>query len=260
MPELPDVQVFKEYLDATALHQRVVHLDVRHRKILDGVSKDRLARTIEGQAFEGACRHGKHLFVHLTGGRWLHLHFGMTGRLLYYKDAQKEPAHARVVWSLASGYHLALDCQRLLGSVALSEDPDKTISDKRLGPDALDLKPKDFVRRLEKKRGSLKRALMDQSVVAGLGNIYTDEILFHAHLRPDRRLPDLDTPGRERLWRVALDVLHKAIEARAEVARMPSSWLLPHRSEDARCPACGGRVSSKKVSGRRSYFCTSCQK
>jgi formamidopyrimidine-DNA glycosylase len=100
---------------------------------------------------------------------------------------------------------------------------------------------------------------MNQWVIAGIGNIYSDEILFHARLLPDRRVGDLDASMLGDLWRTSRDVLSAAVEARAEVDKMPADWLLPHRSEGEKFPACGGNVFSKKVSGRRAYFCTKCQ-
>jgi formamidopyrimidine-DNA glycosylase len=259
MPELPDVQVYKEYLDSTSLHHEVIRVDVSDDRILEGTSKRGLTRVVKGRAFQSARRHGKHLFVLLDQGEWLHVHFGMTGRLLYYKKGDKEPNHARVIFGFANGYHLAVVSQRLFGNLGLVNDPESFISEQKLGPDALDISQEKYVEILSDRRGFIKGALMNQSVIAGIGNIYSDEILFQARLLPDRRVGDLDASMLGDLWRTGRDVLKAAIEARADVDRMPSDWLLPHRSEGEKCPACGGKVSSKKVSGRRAYFCTNCQ-
>ena len=86
MPELPDVEMFKRYLDATSLHQRIDDVDVRNAYILKNVTARELARGLKGRRFESTRRHGKHLFVRADRKLWLRLHFGMTGSLEYFKD------------------------------------------------------------------------------------------------------------------------------------------------------------------------------
>lgn len=92
MPELPDVEVFKQYLDATALHQEIKAVDVHSNQLLEGISAERLRQGLEGRCFTSTRRHGKNLFAALDEGGWLFLHFGMTGSLSYFKH--------RVMWSL----------------------------------------------------------------------------------------------------------------------------------------------------------------
>ncbi len=260
MPELPDVQVYKEYLDATSLHHEVTRVRVGDDRILEGISARSLARAMKGHAFEKAHRHGKHLFVRIGEGGWLHVHFGMTGGLRYYKKEDKRPEHSRVVVGFENGFHLALVFQRLFGSIGLVEEPEDFIREKKLGPDALEVSCEVFVDILQGRRGTIKSALMNQPAIAGVGNIYSDEILFHARLLPDRPAADLDASTLEDLWRTSGKVLRMAIKARVNTDKMPTEWLLTHRSEGEECPGCGGEVSSKKISGRRSYFCPGCQK
>src|SRR5213592_4809663 len=112
MPELPDVETFKRYFDATSLHQRIGHVDVRDSYILKGISARELARGLKGRRFESSRRHGKHLFVRADGDLWLRLHFGMTGSLQYFKNDEQAPLHARVVFAFANNHRLAFDDQR----------------------------------------------------------------------------------------------------------------------------------------------------
>ncbi len=97
MPELPDVEMFKRYLDATSLHQRIDDVDVRNAYILKNVTARELARGLKGRRFESTRRHGKHLFVRADRKLWLRLHFGMTGSLEYFKDDRQAPRHTRVL-------------------------------------------------------------------------------------------------------------------------------------------------------------------
>ena len=156
MPELPDVEVFKRYLDATALHKTITAVKVKSARILEGVSPQRLQEKLRQQQFHSTHRHGKHLLVALDQGPWLTLHFGMTGFLKYFKRMDKDPEHDRLLVSFDNGYHLAYVCQRKLGNVGLTDDVDSFVKKKQLGPDALSLDLDGFRRALQGKRGTIK--------------------------------------------------------------------------------------------------------
>src|SRR5213076_1438940 len=98
MPELHEVEIFKRYLDATSLHQRIDDVDVRNAYILKETSARELARGLKGRRFESSRRHGKHLFVRADGDLWLRLHFGMTGTLQYFTNDEQALRHARVLF------------------------------------------------------------------------------------------------------------------------------------------------------------------
>ena len=139
MPELPDVEMFKRYLDATSLHQRIDDVDVRNAYILKNVTARELARGLKGRRFESTRRHGKHLFVRADRKLWLRLHFGMTGSLEYFKDDRQAPRHTRVLFVFANNHRLAFDDQRQFGQIGLLEDVDEFLKKRALGADALDI-------------------------------------------------------------------------------------------------------------------------
>jgi formamidopyrimidine-DNA glycosylase len=259
MPELPDLEVFKRYVDSTSLHQKIETIEVKNGKVLGGVSAGGLKRGLEGRKFESTRRHGKHLFVELGVGRWLLLHFGMTGGLKYYKEADEEPAHARVLISFRNGYRLAFDDQRLFGKVDLIEDPDGYIQEHKLGLDPLDLDFPAFRERLEGRSGGIKATLMNQRVFAGIGNIYSDEILFQVRLHPRTSVGRLDEGSLHDLHQQTRRVLRAAIERGADPGGLPESFLLPHRQEGADCPRGNGKVQKTKAAGRTAYYCPTCQ-
>ena len=128
MPELPDVETFKRYLNATSLHQRITAVDVRNAYVLKDVSGRELARGLKGRRFESSRRHGKHVFVRADCDVWLRLHFGMTGFLRYFKGEEKTPPHARVVFVFGKDYRLAFDDQRMFGEIGLVEDVDEFLA------------------------------------------------------------------------------------------------------------------------------------
>lgn len=262
MPELPDVALFKQYLDSTALHQPIDAVQVQDRRVLEDLSPGRLTDTLEGRAFDRTRRHGKHLFAALDddGAGWLAFHFGMTGRLAYYKRDDAAPDHARVRFDFTDGYHLAYVCPRLFGRLRLIDDPDAFIEAKDLGPDAYDLPLDAFRARLDGRRGTIKGALLNQQVVAGIGNIYGDEALFQIGVHPKTAVADLDDDAVEALHEALRFVFDAALEHDADPEQLPEdTFLLPHRYGDHRCPRCGGEIETVDVSGRTAQFCPSCQ-
>lgn len=265
MPELPDVELFKRHLDAYALGRPIARTSVADARILDGVSPQALAARLKGRRFVSSRRHGKHLLVRLDAAGWLALHFGMTGGLDWFEDGDDEPRFTRVRFDFEDGSHLAYTDRRLLGRIGLADDADQFIRDKALGPDALDarLDPELLARALGKGKRSIKAALMDQSVMAGVGNIYSDEILFHARIHPATTAAAL---GRERLRQLVWEtrkVLETAIRHGAGseqfLDRLPAGYLLPQRDKDGACPRCGSPIRTIKMSGRTSYYCPECQ-
>ena len=262
MPELPDVEVFRRYFNQTALNKNVKDLPVVEGDLLDNTSPRSIKRHLEKHAFESTERHGKYLFAHTDNDRTLVLHFGMTGFLKYFKNKDEQPEHTRLMIDFENGYHLAYDSQRKLGLVGLTADVDKFAEEKELGRDAFDpaLDFNSFHDILSEKRGMLKSALMDQKTIAGIGNIYSDEIFFDAGLHPARKVEELSDNQLQSLYSSLRKVLKKAIEAKADPDRMPRTWLLPNREEGRKCPRCDGEIATAKIAGRTSYLCLNHQK
>jgi len=265
MPELPDVELYKRHLDATCLGRAIRNVVVGDARILADVSPAELARRLEGARIIASRRHGKHLLVDLGPQGWLTLHFGMTGSLKHFTNGEQDPPYDRVRFDFADGHHLAYIDVRLFGRVGLTPDADAFIAVEHLGPDALD--PRVDLARFEQalagRKRDVKSLLMDQEVVAGIGNIYSDEILFQARINPRTRCERLDTSARQRLFEQIKEVLETAIKSGAGaerlVDRLPASFLIAHREKHGRCPRCGGEIASAKFSGRTAYFCPRCQ-
>jgi len=260
MPELPEVETFKRYLDATSLHQRIEGVDVRKAYILKDVTARKLARELKGRRFRSSRRHGKYLFVHADNHVWLRLHFGMTGSLEYFKNEEREPQHPRVLFVFANNHRLAFDDQRQFGQLGLLKDVDEFLKKRALGPDALEIDLGEFRKTLSKRHGGVKSILMNQQLIAGIGNIYADEILFRARMHPATEISHLGKKTVTKLFRATRCVLKKAIAAKADANKMPRSWLLSHQGKGGKCPRCGRKLRSAKIGGRTAWFCAHCQK
>lgn len=259
MPELPDVENFKQYIDATSLHHKISETEVHNTKILKGISKARLADTLNGTSLESCRRHGKYLLIKTSGDVWLVMHFGMTGSLNYAKQEKDLPEHSRLILNFENGSRLAYISMRLFGRIRVIGSMNAFIRQNKLGPDAADISLEDFEKTLHKSRAAVKTALMDQSRIAGLGNLYTDEILFEAHIPPNQKSQSLDAAQIKILYQKMEYVLKEATRRHAVPKNMPQTWLLPHRERNGRCPRCHNPFKTAKINGRTAYYCSSCQ-
>ncbi|SDK30675.1 Fpg/Nei family DNA glycosylase [Microbulbifer yueqingensis] len=259
MPELPDVERFRRYLEATALHQRIVHLHVPGPELLVDTSPQGLGRTLGGAEFSSATRHGKYLFALTDTGKCLVLHFGMTGELAYSGRERPLPDYTQLEIDFEGDNRLAYIAPRKLGRIAVVNSPDEWISSRELGPDALEISEEAFLEQSSRSRSKVKSWLMDQHRLAGIGNYYSDEILFQSHLHPCASMGDLRESERRVLYQNMRRVLQLAIDRDADPAALPRSFLLPHRIKGERCPRCGGTLQQLEVGGRTAYFCPACQ-
>lgn len=221
-------------------------------RILGEVRKAAFVRALKGQVFARVRRHGKHLFAD-AGRVWLHLHFGMTGDLSYYADTP--PRFARVVFDFENGWHLAYEDMRLFGVVDLTPDPETYIAAHDLGPDPLELNLAGFRRIVAGRRGAVKSLLMSQDVLAGIGNLYADEILFQTSIHPRRAADQLSDAEVKAIFTTTRRILTSVTERKAAGKGYPARFLIPRREEGERCPLCGGTIRKAVVFGRTTYYC-----
>ncbi|MGZ5433230.1 MAG: Fpg/Nei family DNA glycosylase [Thermoanaerobaculia bacterium] len=259
MPELPEVETYARYFARHALNQRIARVDVLDERILGEIRKDAFVRKLKGRRFTNVRRHGKHLFV-AAGATWLHLHFGMTGDLAYFRDTP--PRFAKVVFAFDGGMHLAFEDMRLFGLADLVDSPDAFVRERGLGPDPLDraFTPKRFAALLEGRRGAVKSLLMTQEVIAGLGNLYVDETLYQTSVHPRRAVHRLKGDEVQAIFTTIRRILRETIARHAREAELPGTYLIHHREAGTRCPRCGGTIRKTVVFGRTTYFCAKHQR
>ena len=263
MPELPEVESYARYFARHALRQKVARVDVRDERILGEIRADAFVKKLKGREFTGVRRHGKHLFAETSAKTtWLHLHFGMSGDLAYYRDREEAPRFARIVFDFANGAHLAFEDMRLFGVADIVSSPEAFIEDRGLGPDPLDptFTFGRFAALLERKRGAIKSLLMTQEAIAGLGNLWVDETLYLASIHPRRPVDRISEKEARALYTSMRRLLNDVIARHERGAGMPARSLYEHREEGHRCPRCGGTIRRAVVFGRTTYFCATHQK
>jgi formamidopyrimidine-DNA glycosylase len=258
MPELPEVENYCRYIKYTALHatvERVTSPD-------DDIIKHGLPALNDtvGQKFVDAHRHGKQIFIECDDHGYIRMHCGMTGRPYYFKRMERaDNLYPKVIFNLANDYHMAFHDPRKLGEVEWVDDMDQWLADHGLGPDALYLSRDDFHDMMDGRRGYLKSSLMDQDFIAGIGNVYADEICFQAGLHPKSDLSNLSGDQVNDLYDQIQYVLTTAIEARAGLAEnyyqnLPDEWMAPTRPRRTFHGEHRHNFKEITVGGRTGYF------
>lgn len=258
MPELPEVEMVRRYLEATSLHQTIKDAKVLDRRILSGSSAEHLEQILTGQQFHSVYRHGKRLFLKLNEDSYLAVHLGLTGDLVYLQTQEEEPRHTRLLIAFVNGHRLAFDDPRIFGEVGLTGSPQSFLEERRIGPDALQIGKEGFLEIMRGRKGIIKSALLNQSLVAGLGNLYADEALFQAGICPKSR--SLNEARLSDLYSSIQLTLSTAIKAHADLSKLPDSFLLPNRHPGGRCPRDGEALRHEMIGGRTSYYCPKHQK
>jgi formamidopyrimidine-DNA glycosylase len=268
MPELPEVETYRRYLEATSLYQTITGLYVEDHKLLT-TDYGTLSKALIGNQFTGTHRIGKHLFVLTAREQVIIMHFGMTGSLAYYRDAEDTPRFARIVFHFAGGFRLAFLCPRKFERLGLTDSVEAYTLAKKLGPDALDISQQELAKKLMGKKALVKPLLLDQANLAGIGNWIVDEVLFQAGIHPETRGFQLTQPEVARLHQAIHLVLNTAIEEEAVYGRFPKSFLIharewdesPHADANTHknCPVCNSEIQFGRVGGRATYYCLNCQ-
>jgi formamidopyrimidine-DNA glycosylase len=261
MPELPEVETQLRYFRRTALGSCVDRVIITAPNIIKQPSARAFANGLRGRCFVDAKRRGKYLIVALDNGRTLILHFGMGGDLSYYKSPKERPEYTRIEVLLSNGWRLAFTCPRKICRVMLVDDASHIPALKQMGPEPLgDVFSLAFLQHLleQHPRRQIKPLVMDQKMIAGVGNIYADEILFEAKVKPDRIASSLSEDEIKRIHRETRRVLRRAIKTAGE-EDFPSDFLVSRDARGVACKNCGSQIEKKKIGGRTSYFCRNCQ-
>ena len=278
MPELPEVETIRRDLEKEVVGKRIKQVDVTGlRSIRRHKSKKQFISHLEGKKVNGIERRGKYLLFKLDDGEVLIVHLGMSGQLLRAKGPKEPlPKHTHVVITFTQGGQLRYVDPRTFGElfVTVPEEIETEVPElAHLGFDPLDdvMSWTRFGELLAAKKAKLKPLLMDQKFVAGIGNIYSDEILFGAGLRHDRSSETLTSQEVRRLYRAMIETLQDAVKHRGssladeqyrdlfgEVGEYAGHHKVYDREGQA-CPRCRHQISRVKVGGRSHFLCEQCQ-
>jgi formamidopyrimidine-DNA glycosylase len=261
MPELPDVEVFRKEVAEDAINEVIASITVGTPKMLKYISPQKLAMKLHGKKITATKRHGKNLFLKTKDGSFLRIHFGMTGSLEYEDESDKLPKHTSLCLHFKSGKRLLFVDPRKFGAVEYIDNFNDFLNKAHIGPDIESLSLKDFEKLLSLRHGQLKPALMDQSLMSGLGNVYTDEMLYQAKIHPEIHIDKLEHKDIALMYKKMKSVIKEAIKDHAEWSLMPDKYLIHRRHRGEKCLQCRqGTIQMKTVGGRSTYFCNWCQR
>lgn len=267
MPELPEVENTRQYLLRSGLAgRRFSAPDITWSKTVHDPSVGEFIEGVAGRKVTHVLRRGKYLIAPLDDDQFLVMHLGMTGSLRIHDARREPPAMVRHTFPLDDGREMRFIDPRKFGHLWLLPDPAGAM--KKMGVEPLD--PNFTVAVLDEllsgRRAPIKAILLDQAVIAGLGNLYADEALFLSGIHPERAANDLSDDETGALHAAIVQALSHSVAAYAAAreAEWPdppialSPWSIP-RSADEPCPNCGGAMQMVRVRGRSSWHCPQCQ-
>ncbi len=269
MPELPEVETVKNELTPHIVGREITGVTLFWDGIVKQPSVTDFRSHLIGQKITGLARHGKYLIIGLTGDDLLVIHLKMSGSLLISRDSSAPPKYTRAIIHLDKGTNIFFRDPRKFGAMWLLKDSSSIT--KKLGPEPLevDFTPQVLAQRLRNRKAPIKALLYDQSVIAGIGNMYADEALFAARIHPLRTGGSLSQDEIERLHHAIQQVLRAAIGNKGasivnyyrpsgEPGTAHFEFKVAH-GRGKTCPICGGAIQRIPIRNRGTYFCPKCQ-
>jgi formamidopyrimidine-DNA glycosylase len=274
VPELPEVETTRKSLLSLVRGRTIDSVEVFYDGMIKNMPAPEFCRRLAGQMIADVKRRGKYLLFHLTGGYTLVVHLRMTGQLVFSGPEVLPARNTRLVFNLSDGGQLKFMDTRKLGFVYLVPTGcwDQVGRLAELGPEPLEegFTLEAFSGILRNRKGIIKSFLLDQRRIAGIGNIYADEILFAAGINPKRSIKDLEPAELERIYEAVRDRLKEGLRFRGTSIRDYvdgmgerggfQEYLKVYNRAGKPCPRCGATLAKCVVAGRGTVFCPQCQR
>lgn len=294
MPELPEVETIKNDLEKKLPDKKIREVEIRKERMVRDIGSRELADSLEGVGIIGMDRKGKLIFFELNNSLYLVIHLKMTGQLIYVdKQGMIAGGHSpeeersvmeavggdppnkytHIIFKFQDGSHLYFNDLRQFGYIKLAgkEELEKIKRERGVDPLSEDFNSETAKEIFKNRKVAVKKVLMDQKVIAGIGNIYADEILFEAGIRPDRQAKELKEKEITSIVKASKKILKKAIQYRGTTfsnytdcqgkkGNFVSRLKVYGRKEGEKCYRCGGKIKVAKINNRSTRYCPKCQK
>lgn len=271
MPELPEVETIKNALLPLIKGKRISSIDILKPKLIKS-NIDIFKSKLVDKTFQNVTRHGKYLFFHLDDNLVIIVHLRMEGKFQYMHHGDDILSHARIIFHFTNGEALVYRDSRMFGLLYLSDEGRYQSLDfvKKVAKEPFDMNENELFQNIKKHQHlAIKTVLLDQSVLAGLGNIYVDETLFRAHINPMTKVMFITLDDTIRILKEARIVLNAAIKKGGSTIKTYHSIdnvdghfqndLLVYGKAKEPCPTCHKPLKFTKVNGRGTTYCSSCQ-
>lgn len=276
MPELPEVETVVKGLRPLVKNKVITAVEIREKNMIAYPKNNIPAfkKELIGSTIKTVKRRGKYIIFSLDSNKNMVIHLRMTGKLLVKEVEAFRDKHTHVIFNLNDGQEIHFNNVRKFGRVYLIDknSPEQAGGLADLGPEPLaeELSLDDFKKLFAGRRAIIKSLLLNQRFIAGIGNIYADEILFRAKIKPDRKADSLTETEKEEIYYNMREILAKGIiyggtsfsdyvNAFGEKGSFQEE-LRVHQREGEKCYNCGTEIEKIKVAGRSTYFCSQCQK
>ncbi len=273
MPELPEVYTIVQGLNRKIKGKTIKNVIVRNSYLLKNISARDFEKRLKNKKFLSIHRIGKNIIFHFNDGQRMLLHLKMTGRLQYGDtplDNDKNK-HLHLIFDLNNAKKLLFFDIRKFAKVLLVNEDKEQLLKENLGPDALDISEKEFIQRVGSKKSAIKKVLLDQSVLAGVGNIYSDDMLWYAKINPQKIASKLSQKELKKLYRAMNVILQKSIHVGGstvkdykdivgKIGKYYSHYRLVYDRKGELCSRCKTPIKKVTIGGRSCCYCQSCQK
>lgn len=266
MPELPEVETIRRQLAEQILSAELVGIEVRHPRCFAGVTQ------VGGEKIVAVERVGKYLFIHFESGRGLAIHLKMTGRLIIDVELYETMPHTRVIVHLADGRKIYYWDTRMFGYVKVMERVGEEVErvKAKMGKDPWEITETELMRKLKKTKRAVKEVILDQSLLAGVGNIYANDGLWEAGIDPRRKASSLRQTEVKKLLTSLRKVMERGlstggasdnsyVNALGEKGSYQKEFRVYGRTNEP-CYRCGQKLKRVVVGGRGTWVCEECQK
>jgi formamidopyrimidine-DNA glycosylase len=279
MPELPELEAFRYYANKYCLKKKIIDIACDSKNLIKKPAFTQFQKNLLNKKFNNVQRQGKYLIFSVIGSDLkLVIHFGLTGTFFYAKKPETIPPFSHLIFTFEKGSKLFWINKRKFGKVWLVDNLSQITSLNKIGIDPLDVSKSEFIKILEKFASkNIKAVLMDQEIISGIGNEYSDEILFQSSIRPDRPIKSLSKTEISELYKKMNYVFGYAVKLRKKMIMsndydpefflsrskkgFKKSFLEAHRHFDNKCPKNSKHILKiLKIAGRTSYFCPEDQK
>lgn len=271
MPELPEVETIVRSLRPKLEGKMIAGVEIGYSPIIGYPDAETFAAELIGRTIQVVKRRGKYIVMEVTGEELLITHLRMSGRLIYTEADHEVEKHTHVIITLDDGHQLRFVEVRKFGRMFLlaKNDLRQAGGFAALGPEPLELSFAAFQNQIAEKTTKIKPLILNQEILAGIGNIYADEALFLSKLHPERQAHTLSTEDQEQLYHAIQHVLRQGIENRGTSKRDyvdgfgevggNQNHLQVYGREGEKCNLCGTVIVRIQVGGRSSHVCLNCQ-